>query len=170
VAILAPCYDPRVSDVMRPAYPFWRAYRNVLRAAASGFDDVYVVRLLNLPSAAGDSEDVLKQRVPPLILEHTVEYRPLFRFQHDILTLVRSTWRAKECAYCKESFVADKPSRWFCPERFAPNGDPEMSCYKQHRRVVKRDLWNKHGKKWRKPNLKQQNRKRGSTKSSRRAK
>jgi hypothetical protein len=148
-AVFLPGYDPRVSGVMRPAYPFWRAYRNVLRAAwASGFDDEYVVRLLNLPTS-GNSEDTLKQRVPPLLLAHTIEYKPHFNYQHDILTLVRSTWRAKECAYCREPFVADKPSRWFCPERFAAGGDPEMSCYKQHRREVKRDLWGRKGKQYR---------------------
>jgi hypothetical protein len=174
-AVFLPSFDGSRGSTkpQRPAFPYWLAYRNVLRAAwASGFDDEYVVRLLNVPTRADDSEDYLKNKAPAISRTRTLEFNPVHPFQHDLLTLVRSTWRAKQCDLCKEPFVADRPSRHFCPERYAPNGDPELSCYKQHRRAVKRDLWNKHGKKWRKPNPKRQNRKRGSAraKSSRRTK
>jgi hypothetical protein len=134
----------------QPAPPYWQAYRDVLLAAwACGFADEYVVRLLNVPTHAEDSEDYFKDKAPAIPRARTLEFSPLYRFQRDILTLVRSTWRAKLCDRCHKPFVADKPSRHFCPERYAT--DPEMSCYKEHRREVKRDLWNMKSRQYRKP-------------------
>ena len=136
-----------LSDVASP--PFWKSYHQVLLAAwACGFADDYVVHLLKIPSIDGTTaEDALKEQES--MLTRTLDFRPPYRIQHDVLALVRSPWRAALCRWCQKPFVADKTIRKFCPEHYA--SDPAITCYNEHRRAEKRECWNKHRTEWRKP-------------------
>ncbi len=140
----------------RPETPFWQGYRDLLMAAwTTAFPYEYVHRLLNAPTPGEDLRDYVKRRAPKGRRTRSLAYDPVYPFQKDIVALVGSTWRAKICEWCRSPFVADKPARRYCPERFAPapkvTGEPKLTCARAARLDGKLDHWNRNKPKYRPP-------------------
>jgi hypothetical protein len=113
---------PRSSFPLESCLRFFSAIEFSV-GTAYGFGDEYIARLLNPPTAQLDpnEEDYIKQNLQKLPPAKTGVYR----FQHDILAMVRAPWKARLCEWhkCSKPFIPDKGSRRCCSKACSNQAD-----------------------------------------------